>query len=109
MAFSMAVQSVTGGNANDYWSVDMVPWAVNRDADRRFRQMPPTESMYLDYYAVLTTAEALELNAPHLKENGEFFPHWAEKAELLQNLLTTRTPSGLVLVRIYEWESGLDG
>lgn len=104
MAFSVSVKCLPGREASEYWHVDMVPWNLRHD-DPRFRLVPEDESgTYRDYYAVLTTREALELNAPELAGS---LPHLRKKAELLQDLLTNRTPGGLVVVSIYEWESGL--
>lgn len=105
MAFDVWVKSVPGGGTSDCGTEDMVPWGGRglRD-DPRFREVVDEPSLYLDYYAVLTTKEALEINAPLLTSS---LPHWRAKAELLQDLLTNKTPSGLVVVCVYEWESGL--
>ena len=106
MAFDVWVKGLPGREASEYWQVSMVPWlygGLSRD-DPRFREVVD-ESGYRDYDAVLTTKEALAINAPGLTDT---LPHFRAKAELLQELLTNKTPSGLVVVSIYEWESGLD-
>jgi hypothetical protein len=105
MAFAVSAKSVPGREASEYWHVDMVPWGGGIRNDPRFRMIPvdPTGT-YQDYGAVLTTREALEINAPFLTNTLQ---HWREKAELLQDLLTNKSPGGLVVVSVYEWESGL--
>jgi hypothetical protein len=59
MAFSVSVGSVPGRDASEYWHIDMVPWSGGLREDHRFRQVPLDETGYRDYYAVLTTKEAL--------------------------------------------------
>ncbi len=105
MAFSVSVRCLPGREASEYWHVDMVPWSGRLRDDPRFRAVPEDESgMYEDFYAVLTVREALAINAPELA--GELW-HLRERAEQLREFLTDKTPSGLVVVHMYEWESGL--
>jgi hypothetical protein len=106
MAFTVSVKGVPGRDGSEYWMEDMVPWgAASLCNDPRFRLAPVDETgTYRDYVAVLTTREALEINAG-CQNSG--LPHWDEKTARLQDLLTHKTPSGLVVICIYEWESGL--
>ncbi len=105
MAFSVWACSLPDREATDCWRMDLLPWNSRLREDPRFRQVPVDETGgYLDYCAVLTTREALALNRPYLEDR---LPATREQAEQLRHLLLHETSSGLVVVSVYEWESGL--
>ncbi len=99
MAFSTWVKCVPHHEGAEYWKVDGVHW--NTSGDPRFREISKCAG-YRDFFAVLSTEEAAELNAPVVTHS---IPHIREQAQRLQHLLTEKTPSGLVVVCNYEWES----
>ena len=71
----------------------------------RFRLVPQDEpGPYQDYFAVLTTSEAIAIN-DRVRTSG--LSHHRAKAEMLHELLTNKTRSRRVVVSVYQWESGL--
>ena len=105
MAFSVDVRCLPGQDGAEFWHFPQPPWGAGLRDDPRFRQVPCDETgSYRDYYAVLTTREALEINTHYLNAG---LHHFRQSAEALQELLSKKTPSGLVVVHVYEWESGL--
>jgi len=65
--------------------------------DSRFRKVPVAEGYYLDYAAVLTPDEVIELAA---QANGT--------KKQLATLTAQLVGHNLVLAHIFEWESGSD-
>jgi hypothetical protein len=105
MAFSIYVQGIPDNDAERSWKVDGVVWPTYViEKDSRFRSITLNEA-YMDYVAVFSIEEAIEMNQKYLNWD---LPHWRAKNEELQRILEgNRKSTSLVLVRIYEWESGL--
>src|SRR5690349_20117222 len=105
MAFAVWLKSVPGRDASEYWMVDAVPWPARRLIDDpRFRPMDTDGTEYADYLAVLSVAEGKAINETTLSSSLPLLEAIAAK---VQSRLENDTPSGLVVVCIYEWESGL--
>lgn len=104
MALSVIIRGIPDRMHPAAWAVDEAPWrSATLRADPRFRMVDIDGTLYADYVAVLTTAEARALNAAAMRAG---LPHQQATASELQRLLDAHHP-GLVLVHVYEWESGL--
>lgn len=85
------------------WICEFVAWRVHKLLpDPRFRSVT-VANVYLDYLAVLTVEEALEINARNLDVMME---HWRQKNEDLNRLLLAhRYTHPMVFVRIVDEDS----
>lgn len=106
----MAVKLVglPSAGATDTWTVDHVMWPVPRlEADPRLRKVT-LNAGYLDYVGVFSVAEAEAMNGDYLSWDAPV-EHWAAKNRELQSVLAERgRTTSMVVVRLYEWESGLE-
>ena len=107
MAFAVKLIGIPHGGHDGIWTVDNVVWPIPFiQADPRFRRVS-LNTAYVDYAAVLSVREALEINLRYLDWGP--VEHWTKKNRELQDLLQRWADNtSLVLVRMYEWESGLD-
>ena len=100
MAFSIYIQGIPNNAAEASWKVDHVGWAHPLlEEDARFRSITLNEA-YMDYVAIFSIQEAIEMNQRCLELDSE-------NEELQRVLEKNRYSTPLVLVRRYEWESGL--
>ena len=107
MAFAVKLVGIPHDGHDRVWSVDNVVWPIPFiQGDRRFRRVE-LNTAYVDYAAVLTVQEALEINEKYLDWGKA--EHWTKKNREVQELLLSHVEkTSLVVVRMYEWESGLD-
>jgi hypothetical protein len=105
MAFSVYVQGIPDKEFEGSWRVDNVAWPTSViERDPRFRPVA-LNGGYMDYVAVFSIEEAVEMNRQY---SSRGLPHWQAKSEELQRVLEERKDAtSLILVRMYEWESGL--
>jgi hypothetical protein len=95
MAFAVQVIGVPRRPGEPGWVLDVVAWpARTLIEDARFRPVDLDGTFYRDHVALLTTKEAAEMNRAHRDE--DLSAHLDSHA------------GGLVVVKVYEWESGLD-
>lgn len=85
------------------WKCDYVVWPIHKLLpDDRFRKLIEAQ-VYVDYVAVLTVEEALEVNARFMDLG---MAHWRQKNEDLNRLLLGhRYTHSMVYVRIVEEDS----
>jgi hypothetical protein len=107
MAFAVKLVGVPHDAHDHVWSVDNVVWPIPFiQGDTRFRRVV-LNTAYVDYAAILSVQEALEINEKYLDWGKA--EHWTKKNREVQELLLKHAEqTSLVVVRMYEWESGLD-
>ena len=107
MAFAVKLIGIPHAGGDRIWSVDNVVWPIPFvQGDARFRRVV-LNTAYVDYAAILTVEEAIEINERFLDWGKA--EHWTRKNREVQELLLRwADQTSLVLVRMHEWESGLD-
>jgi hypothetical protein len=107
MAFSIRLIGIPHHVEDGVWTVDNVVWPIPLiQSDARFRRVI-LNSAYVDYAGVLTVEEAIQINEQYLDWGTA--THWSRKNQEVQGFLVDRADkTSIVLVRMYEWESGLD-
>ena len=107
MAFAVKLVGILHDGHDRVWSVDNVVWPIPFiQGDTRFRRVV-LNTAYVDYAAILSVQEALEINEKYLDWGKA--EHWTKKNREVQELLLKHVEkTSLVVVRMYEWESGLD-
>jgi hypothetical protein len=106
MALSIDLTGVPRKVGEPTWGIDNVVWPPHvLERDSRFRQISLDQG-YVDFLAVLTVDEALEINSQYLDWKLE---HWERKNRELQLMLETRrVDTDFVVVHVYEWETGMN-
>jgi hypothetical protein len=104
MAFSVQVIGIPRSDRELRWVVEEVAWPARElQADPRFRAVDLDGTLYLDYIAVLSVREALAINRRYREHPSE---HLRRTNEDLEARLAAHD-GGLVVVKVFEWESGL--
>lgn len=104
MAFQVSISSMPRDEYEPCWIKRFVPWNEQRlREDPRFRQVYRCPG-YADYYAVMTCEEAMQLHLAHRDRDATH--HRLTLLEAIPSLLAS-TRSGMVVVGVHEWESGL--
>ena len=104
MAFSVQVIGIPRNDRELRWVVDGLAWpAREMQEDPRFRMVDLDGTMYVDYLALLSAREAIAINRRYLNNPVE---HMRRPNMDLQARLEAHD-GGLVVARVYEWESGL--
>ena len=105
MAFSIYVQGIPDKESESSWKVDNVAWPTHViERDPRFRPVA-LNGGYMDYVAVFSIEEAIAMNQRY--SSRELSHLQAKNEELHRVLEGKRDATSLILVRMYEWESGL--
>jgi hypothetical protein len=107
MAFAVKLIGIPHDGLDRIWTIDNVVWPIPFiQGDPRFRRIV-LNTAYVDYAAALSVNEALEINERYLDWGP--VEHWTKKNREVQELLRRSAGrTSVVLVRMYEWESGLD-
>lgn len=108
MAMAIKLVGLPIAGATETWTVDRVMWPIPRlESDQRLRRVN-INSGYLDYVGVFTVAEVLALNEEYLVWEAPV-EHWAARNREVRDIVNLRSQAtSMVVVHLYEWESGLD-